>query len=159
MFHWIGGWANASLIAGIIGALVIAAVALYRARPQRDLDAATTRKIEVEITRETASLDRRRTLRVLRLERYVDDDIEYHRHNNAYQHELLDYQQELTEYQHELNTILERAIRNKQLPWDTILPIPPDAPRLQPPEPPKLPQMPDLPDDEFDSDTDTARAR
>lgn len=147
MFSWIGGWGNASLIGGIIGALAVAGVALYRARPQRDLDSATTRKIEVEIARETATLDSRRALRVLRLEKYVDEDIEYHRRNNAYQHELIDYQHALTVYQYKLNSVLENAIRVGQLPWDTVLPTPPDSPRLSVPEPPQLPRLPEDPDE------------
>lgn len=158
MFHWIGGWGNASLIGGIIGALVVAGVALYRARPQRNLDAATTRKIEVEIARETATLDSRRALRVLRLEKYVDDDIEYHRRNNAYQHGLIDYQNELTTYQHRLNNILERAIRDGRLPWDRVLPVPPKPPLLEPPEPPQLPRLPDDPDSDI-TDVSEIRSR
>ena len=60
-------------------ALAVAGVALYRARPQKDLDANTAKKIELEIREKTEALDRRRTLRLLRLERYVDEDIQFHR--------------------------------------------------------------------------------
>lgn len=102
-------WGNASLIAGIVASLVIAAVALYRARPQKDLDENTAKKIELEIREKTAELDRRRTLRLLRLEKYVDEDIQFHR---------------------EMRDLIAELRDAGLIPKDRALPVPPVLPEM-----------------------------
>ena len=102
-------WTNLGLIAAVVTALVGAAVAVYRSGPQKDLDTSTKKKIEIEIKREADALDRRRTIRLLRLEKYVDQDIQYHR---------------------QVKNLLEHAKAAGFLPSDTVIPEPPDLPQV-----------------------------
>jgi hypothetical protein len=118
-------WTNLGLITAAIAALAGAAVAIYRSRPQRDLDTNTARKIELEIKRESAAYDRRRTIRLLRLEKYVDQDIVYHREDRTYHLQLRE--------------LLEIAKKEGFLPRDTVIP--------EPPVPPELPRVDDDDDD------------
>ena len=113
--------ANLAYLAGIVTALFVAAVALYRARPQKELDVATSRKIDAEIRRETAEYDRRRTRRLLRLEAYVDENIIYQREDATYHREVTD-----------LFTELRTA---GLLPAERKIPNPPT-----PPKPPPIPE-------------------
>lgn len=117
-------WANIALIGGMVVALITAGLALYRARSQKDLDTGTKRKIDQEVTRLQTEHDTRRTVRVLRLERYVDADIAFHRRQNIYLAVLVD--------------LLDEAVRGGFLPSRELPP---------PPEPPQLPDMPEDSDD------------
>jgi hypothetical protein len=109
-----------SLIGGIISAVALAIIAIYRAKPQKDIDVVSKAKIEAEVKRLQAAHDRRRTIRLLRLEKYLDADVQYHRDSRDYQAKLVE--------------LLERCIANKLLPEGTII--------GEPPEPPDLPEMP-----------------
>lgn len=100
-------WENYALIGGIVLALSTAAVALYRARPQKALDRSTKEKIDEEVKKLQSEHDRRRTKRLLRLEQYVDRDIHYHR---------------------EVAELLEYAKDNGFLPPDAVIPTPPELP-------------------------------
>jgi hypothetical protein len=114
-------WGSGTLIGGIITAVVLAVIAIYRAKPQKDIDVVSKQKIEVEVKRLQEQHDRRRTIRLLRLERYLDEDVEYHRKNTVYQRDLRD--------------LIEQCIVNGLLPEGRHL--------GDPPEPPELPEMPD----------------
>ncbi|WP_374159067.1 hypothetical protein ACEWX3_07545 [Mycobacterium sp. G7A2] len=100
-------WENVALICGIVVALMTAIVALYRARPQRALDQATKEKIDEEVKRLQSAHDHRRTIRLLRLERYIDRDIQYHR---------------------EIAELLEVAQEEGLLPQHVRIPSPPELP-------------------------------
>lgn len=115
------GWGTGSLIGGIIAAVILAVVAIYRAKPQKDIDVVSKGKIEEEVKRLQTEHDRRRTIRLLRLEAYLDRDVEYHRKNTAYQRTLVD--------------LLKNCLANGLLPEGVNL--------GDPPEPPSLPEMPD----------------
>jgi hypothetical protein len=114
-------WTNVGLIAAALAALVGAGVAIYRSRPQKDLDAKTAKKIEVETKREVWDLDRDRTIRLIRLERYIGEDIEYHHKDRLYHLQMRD--------------LLEIAKTEGFLPVDTVIP--------EPPVPPELPKFDD----------------
>lgn len=118
-------WGNVSLIGGIVTAILAALIALYRARPQRDLDDAQRKKIDEEVKRLQAAHDRRRTLRMLRLEKYLDADVEYHRKMRVFHSDMKD--------------LVTAACKAGYLPLDHELP--------EPPEPPELPEMPDVDDE------------
>lgn len=109
-------WQNIGLIATALAAIGMAAVALYRMRPQKELDSASKSKIEEEVKRLQTAHDRRRTIRLLRLERYIDQDITYHRQSAAYQRTLVE--------------LVERCIAAGLLPEGTHLGDPPDPPEL-----------------------------
>jgi hypothetical protein len=113
-------WQNFVLVGGLAVAILTALIALYRASAQKGLDQGTKQKIDEEVRRLQTDHDRRRTVRVLRLERYVDHDITYHRLQKIYLNKLTD--------------LLEQAIREGFLP-EVDLPRPPD--------PPELPEMPE----------------
>lgn len=115
------GWGTGTLIGGILTACILAVIAIYRAKPQKDIDVVSKTKIEQEVKRLQSEHDRRRTIRLLRLEKYLDQDVQYHRDNRDYQATLV--------------TLLKECIANNMLPGDTIL--------GDPPEPPDLPEMPD----------------
>ena len=110
---------NIVLILGIVGSLSLAGVALYRARPQRELDSVTAEKVEQEVKAASEQYDREKTIRILRLERYVTKDVMYHRKNTIYQGQLAQ--------------LLEHAIVSGLLPEGTVMP--------EPPEPPELPDV------------------
>lgn len=113
-------WSNIALIGGIVVAIVTAGIALYRASAQRGLDTGTRKKIDEEVKRLQTEHDERRTRRVLRLERYVDENV--------------DYQRRQKQYLNKLTTLLEEAIDAGYVPRHRL----PVAP-----EPPPLPPMPD----------------
>lgn len=128
------GWGTGSLIGGIIAACTLALIAIYRAKPQKDIDVVSKGKIEQEVKRLQSEHDRKRTIRLLRLEDYLLGDVQYH-------HKSKMYQLKLVERQDKLEALLERCIANGLLP---------DGERLEsleslgpPPEPPILPEMPD----------------
>lgn len=112
-------WGTGVLIGGIISAVILAAIAIYRAKPQKDIDLVSKAKIEEEVKRLQVAHDRRRTIRLLRLERYVDADIHYHRASRQYQERLVE--------------LVERCIASGLLPEGTVL--------GEPPEPPELPEI------------------
>lgn len=116
------GWGTGTLIGGIITAVILAVIAIYRAKPQKDIDVVTKGKIEEEVKRLQTEHDRRRTIRLLRLERYLDLDVQYHRASADYQRKMRDLIDEcvnsgtLDDGHHHLG---------------------------DPPEPPEFPEMPD----------------
>ena len=114
-------WTNLGLIAAVVTALVGAAVAVYRSGPQKELDKKTLEKIEVETKREVWAFDRNRTIRLMRCEKYIAEDIEYHHKDRLYHLQLRD--------------LLEIARGEGFLPADTVIP--------EPPVPPELPQFDD----------------
>jgi hypothetical protein len=109
-------WGTGGLIGGIITAVILAVVAIYRAKPQKDIDVVSKTKIEEEVKRLQTAHDRRRTIRLLRLEHYVDADIQYHRENRVYQEKLVG--------------LVERCISAGLLPDGTTLGLPPEPPEL-----------------------------
>ncbi len=117
---------NIVLIVGILGSLALAAVALYRARPQRDLDAVSKDKVENDIKVALEKYDRDKTVRIMRLENYITRDVIYHRQNER-------YQEKQNAYQAQLLSLLERFIdiQNGDVP----------QPPGEPPEPPELPDL------------------
>jgi len=127
-------WGTGTLVGGILSALVLAVIAVYRARPQRDIDVVSKAKIEAEVDRLQAEHDRKRTVRLLRLEEYLLADVQYHRASKIYQIKLVDRQAKLEQ-------ILERCIASGLIPDGEHLA---DIEALgPPPDPPGLPQMPD----------------
>lgn len=115
------GWGTGTLIGGILTACILAVIAIYRAKPQKDIDVVSKGKIEEEVKRLQTEHDRRRTIRLLRLEKYLDQDVQYHRENRDYQQTLV--------------ILIKECITNGMLPDGTAL--------GDPPEPPDLPEMPD----------------
>lgn len=113
---------NIAMIVGVLGSFTIAAVALYRARSQKDLDATIRVKANKEVEIAVEKHERDKTQQIIRLENYVMRDIQYHRDNNAYQTKLLE--------------TIEFLI-NKQGNGFTI----------ELPRPPAPPELPDLPSD------------
>lgn len=109
---------NIFLVLGILGSLVVAAVALYRARPQRELDAATRQKMDKEAEIAVERHERIKTNQILRLETYVNRDIVYHRKNAEYQAKLLQLIQ---------RCVVDQLISDVELPEP---PIPPDLPDI-----------------------------
>jgi hypothetical protein len=109
-------WTNLGLIAAVITALIGAAVAIYRARPQKDLDTKTAQQIEIAAKREAWAFDRDRTIRLLRTEKYILEDIEYHHADLIYHLKLRD--------------LLEVARTAGFLPADVVIPVPPVPPAL-----------------------------
>lgn len=127
-------WNSGLLVGGIITAIVLGVIAIYRAKPQKDIDVVSKSKIEGEVKRLQSEHDRRRTIRLLRLEEYLLGDVQYHTQSSI-------YQMKLVERQVKLEKILERCIANGLLP---------DGEHLEsveqlgpPPIPPVLPEMPD----------------
>lgn len=120
---------NLVLLLGILGSLMLAGVALYRARPQRELDAVTKHKVEQEVKTAAEEHDREKTVRIIRLERYVTKDVTYHRQSERYQAEQTRYQMKLVE-------LLEKCI-DAELMHSGCLPVPPG----EPPVPPELPDV------------------
>lgn len=119
---------NFGLLAAALAALVGAGVAIYRSRPQKDLDKKTAKKIEQEIDnleiktkREVADYDRSRTIRLIRLEKYIGEDIQYHHEDRIYHLEMRD--------------LLETARTAGFLPADVVI--------AEPPVPPELPKVDD----------------
>lgn len=119
---------NLVLLLGIVGSLMLAGVALYRARPQRELDAVTKHKVEQEVKSAAEEHDREKTVRIIRLERYVTKDVTYHRQSERYQAEQTRYQMKLVE-------LLEKCIDAEMITG--CLPVAPG----EPPVPPELPDV------------------
>lgn len=120
---------NLVLLLGIIGSLILAGVALYRARPQRELDAVTKQKVEQEVKSAAEEHDRDKTVRIIRLENYVTKDVTYHRKTEQYQADQTRYQMKLVE-------LLEKCIDAEMMTGGSM----PAAPG-EPPVPPELPDV------------------
>jgi hypothetical protein len=135
-------WTNIGLVVGMVVAVITAGIALYRASAQRGLDQGTKRKIDEEVKRLQLEHDQRRTVRVLRLERYVDENVDYQRRQRQYQDEHAEYQRRQESYLNQLTALLEEAIDAGCVPRDR-LPTPPKPPTTPAPEPPPLPPMPE----------------
>lgn len=120
---------NIALILGIVGSLLLAGVALYRARPQKQLDAVMRQKAEQEVKTAAETYDREKSIRIMRLENYATSDVRYHR--------LVErYDQKRTLYEEKLLALLERCIDEKLI-RNGDLPEPPG----EPPTPPDLPDL------------------
>lgn len=124
-------WANIALIGGMVVAMLTAGVALYRASAQRGLDSTTTKKIDEEVKRLQTEHDQRRTKRVLRLEKYVDDNVDYQRRQGAYVNAIRTRVDELM-------VLVEEAISAGFLPEHKL-----PGPLPKSPDLPPLPPMPD----------------
>lgn len=124
-------WSNIGLIGGMVVAVLTAGIALYRASAQRGLDSTTAKKIDEEVKRLQTEHDARRTTRMLRLERYVDDNVDYQRRQSVYVNAIKTRVDELT-------VLVEEAIVAGFLPAHKMPgKLPPS------PKPPPLPPMPD----------------
>lgn len=108
------------LIGGMVASLALAVVAVYRARPQKDLDEASKKKIEEEVTTQQTAHSREQMRHIIRLENYISADIIYHRQSS--------------DYQYQLAKLVKRAQEGGYLPGDYVIPTPPD--------PPELPELP-----------------